>query len=306
MELSDLRIFQAVVRAGGVTRAAGQLHRVQSNITTRVKQLEEKLGVALFLREGKRLKLTPAGMVLFDYADRLIALAQEAREALLDQTPRGLLRLGAMESTAAVRLPAPLSDYHRRYPEVTLELQSGNPQQLSARVLAGELEAALITEPVPDGPFESLALYDEEMVIVAARGTPRIASARNLTNRTVLVFEPGCPHRKRLEDWFARGRQLPQRIVEISSYHALLGCAAAGMGVALLPRSVVDAFPGSASVSIHPLAGAHGTARTMMIWRKGFSSPKVRALADALLAAGQKRARDPAGSRRAASRRSSP
>jgi DNA-binding transcriptional LysR family regulator len=78
------------------------------------------------------------------------------------------------------------------------------------------------------------------------------------------------------------------------------------MGVALLPKSVVDAFPGSASFSIHPLASAHGTARTLMIWRKGFASPKVRALADTLLAAGQKRARDPAGSRCAASRRSSP
>src|SRR3954464_10131107 len=81
MELSDLRIFQAVVRAGGVTRAAVQLHRVQSNITTRVKQLEEKLGVELFLREGKKLQLTPAGMVLLDYADRLLSMAQEAREA---------------------------------------------------------------------------------------------------------------------------------------------------------------------------------------------------------------------------------
>ena len=117
MELSDLRIFQAVVRAGGITRAAAQLHRVQSNVTTRVKQLEEKLDTELFLREGKRMQLTPAGTMLLDYADRLLALAQEAREALHDQTPRGLLRLGAMESTAAVRLPGPLSEYHRRYPQ---------------------------------------------------------------------------------------------------------------------------------------------------------------------------------------------
>jgi DNA-binding transcriptional LysR family regulator len=285
MELSDLRIFQAVVRAGGVTRAANQLHRVQSNITTRVKQLEDKLGVALFMREGKRLKLTPAGMVLFDYADRLLALAQEAREALLDQTPRGLLRLGAMESTAAVRLPQPLSEYHRRYPEVTLELHAGNPQQLCARLLAGELEAALIAEPVPEGPFESLTLYEEELVIVSATDAPRIASPRDLVNRTILAFEPGCPHRKRLEEWFARGRQLPERVVEISSHHALLGCAAAGMGVALLPKGVVDAFPGRAALSIHPLAPPYRVARTMMIWRKGFQSPKVRALADTLLAA---------------------
>ena len=291
MELSDLRIFQAVVRAGGITRAATQLHRVQSNITTRVKQLEEKLGTALFLREGKRMQLTPAGTVLLDYADRLLALAQEAREALLDQTPRGLLRLGAMESTAAVRLPGPLSEYHRRYPDVTLELQSGNPQQLSARVLNGEIEAALITEPAADGPFESIAIYEEELVIVAAAGVPRIASAREAKNRTILAFEPGCPHRKRLEDWFARSRQMPERTVEISSYHALLGCAAAGMGIALLPKSVLEAFPGRDALSVHPLPAAHGKARTMLIWRKGIQAPKIRALADILLASGRKRRR---------------
>jgi DNA-binding transcriptional LysR family regulator len=289
MELSDLRIFQAVVRSGGVTRAAVQLHRVQSNITTRVKQLEEKLGVELFLREGKKLQLTAAGMVLLDYADRLLALAQEAREALLDRSPRGLLRLGAMESTAAIRLPAPLSEYHRRYPEVTLELQSGNPQQLSARVLAGELEAALITEPVPQGGLDSIPVYEEELVIVAAAGVPRIVSARDAKNRTILAFEPGCPHRKRLEDWFARSRQMPERTVEISSYHALLGCAAAGMGIALLPKSVLDAFPGREALSVHPLPAAHGKARTMLIWRKGAQAPKIRALAETLVKSGRRK-----------------
>ena len=95
MELSDLSVFQAVVRAGGVTRAALQLHRVQSNVTTRVKQLEEDLGVALFVREGRRMQLTAAGRVLLDYADRLLALAEEARNAVSDARPRGTLRLGA-------------------------------------------------------------------------------------------------------------------------------------------------------------------------------------------------------------------
>jgi DNA-binding transcriptional LysR family regulator len=257
---------------------------VQSNVTTRVKQLEDKLGQPLILREGRRMQLTPAGMVLLDYADRLLALAEEAREAMLDQRPRGLLRLGAMESTAAIRLPVPLAEYHRRYPEVTLELHSGNPQQLSARVLNGEIEAALITEPAPEGPFESIPIYDEELVIVAAAGEPRMSSARDAANRTILAFEPGCPHRKRLEDWFARSRQMPERTIEISSYHALLGCAAAGMGIALLPKSVLDAFPGRDALSVHPLPAAHGRARTMLIWRKGIEAPKIRALAETLMA----------------------
>src|SRR5438046_10452760 len=98
MDLSDLRIFSAVVREGGVTRAAERLHRVQSNVTTRIRQLEEDLGAALFIREGKRLHLAPAGQVLIDYADRLLALADEARAAVQDRRPRGLVRLRPIAS----------------------------------------------------------------------------------------------------------------------------------------------------------------------------------------------------------------
>src|SRR3982750_2248637 len=94
MDLSDLRVFRAVVREGGVTRAAERLHRVQSNVTTRVRQLEDDLGTTLFVREGKRLHLTPAGQTLLGYADRLLALADEARDAVQDPRPRGVFRLG--------------------------------------------------------------------------------------------------------------------------------------------------------------------------------------------------------------------
>ncbi len=149
MDLSDLRIFSAVVREGGVTRAAERLHRVQSNVTTRIRQLEEDLSVALFIREGKRLHLAPAGQVLLDYADRLLALADEARGAVQDTRPRGMFRLGAMESTAAVRLPGLLSEYHRRHPGVILELRTGNPQVLGSAILAGDLDAALVAERPP-------------------------------------------------------------------------------------------------------------------------------------------------------------
>ncbi len=126
MDLSDLQIFRSVVHAGGITRAAEKLNRVQSNVTTRVRQLEADLGVELFIREGKKLHLSAEGKLLLDYADRLLDLAQEAREAVHDAKPRGLLRLGAMESTASVRLPVPMNEYMPRYPEVTLELRTGD------------------------------------------------------------------------------------------------------------------------------------------------------------------------------------
>src|SRR5260370_26921208 len=120
MDLSDLHVVRSVVEAGGVTRAAEKLNRVQSNVTTRVRQLESELGVDLFVREGKRLHVSPAGKLLLDYAERLIDLAREAREAVHDAKPRGLLRLGTGEGPAAKPLPRPMNRYLSRHPPVTV------------------------------------------------------------------------------------------------------------------------------------------------------------------------------------------
>nr|WP_298686639.1 LysR family transcriptional regulator [uncultured Dongia sp.] len=283
MDLTDLAIFRTVVEAGGITRAAEKLHRVQSNITTRIRLLEEDLGTQLFLRQGKKLHVSPAGRILLDYANRLLALAEETRDAVQDHVPRGLLRLGAMESTAAVRLPVPLSLYHRRFPAVSLELQTGNSEQLVSLVLAGALDAALVAEPIATAPFDLLPIYDEELVIAAAARHPSIRAPGSGAPATILAFESGCPHRKRLEDWFARAGHRPARIVEMSSYHAMLGCIAAGMGMALLPRAVLDTFPEKGHVSIHPLPPGYNYARTLLIWRKGLHSPKIAALAKILI-----------------------
>lgn len=284
MDLSDLNIFRAVVQAGGITRAAEQLHRVQSNVTTRVRQLEQELGVELFIREGKRLHLSPAGKLLLNYADQLLDLAREAREAVHDAKPRGLFRLGAMESTAAVRLPAPLNDYHHRYPEVTLELQTDSIKVLSERVLHGELDAAFVAEPVADAPFEKAMVYDEELVIVASARQSPIKSPRDLKPQAMLAFEMGCPYRLRLEQWFARSGEMPERIIEMDSWHAILGCTAAGMGVSVLPKMVLTTVPDRKFLSVHPLPPELARAPTMLIWRKGTQSPKVSALLDVLAA----------------------
>ena len=186
MELSDLVVFRTVVSAGGVTRAANQLHRVQSNVTTRVKNLEDELGVALFIREGRRMQLTPAGKVLLGYAERIIALASEAKVALRDSGPRGVLRLGAMESTAAVRLPAPLSRLQSRHRDLAIELHTGDPVRLIGDVLAGTLEAALVAEPVSDPRLASMpksSCSSREAAI--RRSASRATSHRGRCSRSI-------------------------------------------------------------------------------------------------------------------------
>ncbi len=282
MDLADLRIFRSVVEEGGITRAAEKLNRVQSNVTTRVRQLEQDLGVALFIREGKRLHLSPTGKLLLDYADRLLDLAQEARDAVHDGAPRGPFRLGAMESTAAIRLPDPLSAFHRRYPEVKLDLHTDFIQRLADQVLAGELDAALIAEPVHDPAFEKTMIYDEELVLVAEAGHPPIRSPRDVETRSVLAFETGCPYRLRMQQWFARAGALPDNIVEMSSWHAIVGCVAARMGISVLPRMVLTSFPQTKFLSTHPLPADLNHAPTMLVWRKGARSPKVAALVEVL------------------------
>jgi DNA-binding transcriptional LysR family regulator len=284
MDLSDLHIFRSVVEEGGVTRAAEKLNRVQSNVTTRVRQLEEDLGVELFIREGKQMHLSPAGKLLLDYADRLIGLADEAREALHDTKPRGLFRLGSIESAAAIRLPAPLNEYHRRFPDVTLELQTGRIPELAGKVLRGELDAALVAEPVADAPFEKLMVYDEQLALVATARHPPIKAPRDLQRQTILAFETGCPYRLRLEQWFAQSREMPERIIEMTSWHTILGCATVGMGVAVLPKMVLSTFPSRKLLSVHPLPQNLSKAPTVLIWRKATHSPKVNALLDVLKA----------------------
>jgi DNA-binding transcriptional LysR family regulator len=284
MDLSDLQIFRSVAREGGITRAAEKLHRVQSNVTTRIRQLEQDLGVDLFIREGKRMQLSPAGVLLVDYADRLLDLAQEARGAIHDTEPRGTLRLGSMESTAAIRLPGPLNEFHRRYPTVHLELRTGDPRTLAGAVLAGELDAALAAEPIIEGPFEKVLVYDEELVIVAPPGHRPIRSPRDCEPQTILAFECGCSYRARMEQWFALAGEVPEKIIEMSSWHAILGCTAAGMGIAVLPRMVLTSFPEQKFLSLHPLPAGLERTPTMLIWRRGANSPNVRALHELLAA----------------------
>jgi len=284
MELSDLEVFCCVVDAGGITRAAERLHRVPSNVTTRVRQLEDDLGVQLFIREGKRLRISPAGERLRGYADRLLALAREAREALGDSTPRGPLRLGAMESTAATRLAGPLADYHRTYPQVTLELRTGPTGPLLKQVLAGELDAALVAEPLADKRLDRVPVFEEELVLVADAGHAPIRSPNDAQKKAVLAFGVGCAYRRRLETWFEQGGVVPSQVIELASYHAILGCAVAGMGVALVPRSVIDIFPGRRQLSLHTLPKKHSRSRTYLAWTKANESGNIKALADLITA----------------------
>lgn len=282
MDLVELSIFKAVAEQGGITKAAAALHRVQSNVTTRVKQLEERLGTKLFNRQGRKLVLSSEGKVLLAYADRLLRLSAEAQAALKAHAPHGVLRIGALESTAATRLPPMLARYHRDYPTVRLELITGTSGALVDKVLREELEAAFVAEPFPARNLEARHAFTEELVLITPKSHPRIESAKDLGQRTVLAFTTGCSYRRRLEAWLGRSSMVAERVMEYGSYHAIVACAAAGGGIALVPKSVLRATGMEAQVAVHPLPAKIATAKTMLVWRRGHQSSALDALREKL------------------------
>src|SRR5689334_3905560 len=278
MDLVELQIFKTVAEQGGVTKAAAALHRVQSNVTTRVKQLEGRLGTKLFHRQGRKLVLSSEGKVLLDYADRMLRLSSEAQAALKGHGPHGLFKLGTLESTAATRLPPILARYHRRYPAVRLELSTGTSGALVDRVLRGELEAAFVAEPFTAKNLETMHAFSEELVLITPKAHPPVRTAKDIENRVVLAFTTGCSYRRRLEAWLGRASLVAERIMEYGSYHAITACVAAGSGIAVVPKSVLRATGIEGQVALHALPAKVANARTMLVWREGEHSAPLAAL----------------------------
>ncbi|HEJ5407556.1 TPA: LysR family transcriptional regulator [Pseudomonas aeruginosa] len=269
MDLSSLEIFRAVTHEASVTRAAQQLQRAQSNVTTRIRQLEEDLGVELFLRDGKRMSLTERGSEFLAYAEQLLALADEARQSMHPAEPGGRLRLGSMESTAASRLPALLASYHKACPRVALEVSTGTSRALFDGVRARRLDCALVAAgPGWAGELDGSGLrgeplFREELLMILPAEHPPVHDVAEVRLRTLAGFARGCTYRQLAEDSLGT----PLTVQEVGSYHAILACVAAGACVGVLPRSVLQLL-GTPPLRSLPLAEVD----TWLVWREGYAT----------------------------------
>jgi len=277
MDLGDLAIFKAVAEEGGVVRAARKLHRVPSSVTSRIQQLESSVGAQLFHRSKQRLHLSPSGEVLLAYAGKLLGLADEARNAVADGPPRGILKLGALESTTASRLPAIFGAFHRSFPDVRIELTTGTNDVLVAAVAERRLDAAFVAV-APDRPGLSHApVFRERLVLITSLAHPTVRSAAHVASDSVISFPRGCAYRRVLERWLGDKDLASMRVLELSSYHAIVACVASGTGIAIVPESVLSTVQ-SALVAVHSLPKVLSDVSTPVVWRTGEQSPAVVAL----------------------------
>ncbi len=254
MDASDLRLMEAVARHGSMNRAAAELNTVQSNVTARLRTLEEHIGVSLFERHSRGVTLTAAGRRLLPYAVRIGQLLQEARTVARDDgTPQGRLTIGTLETTAALRLPPILSAYAQAYPNVSLIVTTGTTCGLIADVIDHRLEGAFVAGPVQHGDLVTETVFQEELVLITATSVRTLADIDRMRDLKTIVFRIGCSYRQRLDAFLAqRGLKTPQRL-EFGSLDAILGCVAADIGVTLLPKAVAAAARREGRVTIHAL-----------------------------------------------------
>ena len=277
MNFADLQVFKSVVDEGGVIRAASKLHRVPSAVTTRIKQLEASMGVKLFHRDKQRLHLSPAGELLLDYAERLIQLSEEARDVVTGTTPRGVFKLGALESTTASRLPPILAGFHSRYPDVRLELTTGTNDGLLGQLAERKLDAAFIAEAPTGRTIEHIPVFAERLTLISSEDRAPIKRAGDVEGLSLIAFPEGCAYRRVLQRWLGADSLAAFRVLDLSSYHAIVACVAAGTGVALVPESVLDTMP-HANVRRHAIPKAQSQITTPLVWRRGELSASVLAL----------------------------
>lgn len=280
MELRHLRAFVAVAEELHFGRAAQRLHIAQPPLSQQIKQLEQDLGVVLLERTTRQVRLTNAGAVFLEHAERVLAEVDRARESVLvtERGERGEIRVGVTGATTWRLLPRMARAYRKRYPLVRLELVPTvfSGAQFSA-LLDGEIDVGFLRAPVPAGPLASRVLLNEPLVAVLPQ-EHRFAGQRSVDLAALadenFVSYPSMQGSS-LRDaavhaCFSAGF-IPRVVQEAPDTHTVVALVGAAVGVALLPASAEKLQ--LEGVVFLPVTGADVRVPIALAWRSGDPSP---------------------------------
>lgn len=259
MELVALRTFEAVVEEGGILAASRRLNTVQSNVTGRIRKLEEELGTDLFHRTGRGLDLAPAGRVLLEYARRMLNLERQITTAVREVGESvGELRIGAMETFAAVYLPTALKAVRAEHPRMELRIQTDTTGNLVEKVLSHKVDCAFVAGPVIHPELEFTELAMEELVQISAVGTDPV-------QLPLILFREGCAYRARALAWQRAMGNATADAMEFGTLEGILGCVAVGLGWTLMPKRVAQRSSYAADLRMESVPADIGLVPTGMI-----------------------------------------
>ncbi|MBU0444443.1 LysR family transcriptional regulator [Bacillus amyloliquefaciens] len=269
MNIQLLQVFLTTAREGSISKAAQTLNYAQSNVTNKIQQLETDLQTKLFYRHSRGITLTPPGQILVSYSEKILNTVEEARAAIGESSaPSGPLRIGSMETTAAVWLPQLLAHYNKLYPNVDLNLVTGPTEQQIQAVLHYELNGAFISGPIEHPDLVQEKVLEEEMVLVTSASHPNISTIHDVQTQTMLVFREGCSYRAKLNHILQEEGLLPVKLMEFGILEAIIGCVSAGLGISLLPRSIIAAHEKQGRIRSHAISDKYSLVTTMFIRRK--------------------------------------
>lgn len=251
MELYQLQMFQTIVECGSMAKAATRLHCVPSNITARIKQLEEELNTPLFHREGKTLQLTASGEIFLKHCQNILTLCDEAKRSVHpDAPPSGILRIGAIESCAITRLPKLLAQFHQYYPQVSVQITTGTWKQLLLDVSQHKLDGAIVAGSVDFPLLDQFKMYQENMLLITPLSMPDLTTQEDLIGKEIFMWTEGCPYRAALEAWL-KLKNIVLPITSITSYATIIGCVSAGSGISLVPQSVYTQYQAISAIKAY-------------------------------------------------------
>ncbi len=282
IKLNQLRHLQAVVDRGSVAGAAKVLFCVPSNVTARIRELEEALGTQLFHREGKKLLLTPNGRRFYREAVVILKRVDQAARLFDETQAQWELSLGALDVSLFQFLPARLPAFRAAYPQAQLDISCRPSSELEAAVLAGERDLIITDGPIEHPLLESRWAYREKMCLVTPAG--RGGEGDTLSDLDMLGFGRNCSYRVRMEEWANRQGVGSGRGQRIESYHVILEYVKAGLGFSWFPLSILDQLDPERRVERYDV-GALGDSNLFFVWRRGREQPEATLLMDFMLSA---------------------
>ncbi|CTQ56916.1 HTH-type transcriptional regulator GltR [Roseibium album] len=260
MDIVLLKTLVAVTDSGSFSGAAGALHCVQSNVTSRIRRLEEHFGQKVFQRSKAGARLTEFGERLHEKAVYLLQQFEAAERDLLDAAGSGApLSLGSMETTAAVRLPAVLKDLKDLCPGSAISLETGPTGDLLAKVWDRKINAAFVAGPVDEERFRSVKAFSERLF--CAR------NAKPAEKEPLLAFRSGCSYRASAQAWLRSAGRSDTEVAEMGTLEGILGCVEAGMGFAVGPESAILTYRNADQLRLSPLPARFSKVDTYLVWR---------------------------------------
>lgn len=285
MELRQLEIFRVLAHELNFTRTAERVHCVQSNVTVQIRALEAELGVVLFDRTGKQVRLTAAGERLLPYAERVLGLVEEAKSRVsMPEEPQGVLRIGVPESVLTYRLPPVLQALRERHPAVELSFLTDTCAKLWGMARRDAVDLVFTINDTVEQPQLQIHYLCGEAIVFVARADHPLAlrssvECCDLQTETMLMTEEDCSYRQRLEQIMAAAAVKPAAVLTFTSVEAIKQCAVLGLGIAYLPRMTVLAELAAGSLAVLPWTGPSPSMKTLVAWhREKWHSPAMSAL----------------------------